>query len=322
MSAAPAPALTAAAPLRRRLGAYLAERFPPVNYGLLIVAYTSSNHFLARALTEPGRPMGYDWGGLAAALALLGFFFHLRVFDEHKDYADDCRHHPHRVLQRGLVTLGQLRVLAGVALTLEAAAAAAAGWPAAVALALAVGFSVLMLKEFFARRWLKRHFLAYATSHMLIMPLLSLMVFSFSTRRYPWQAPFWYWVYAFVGFFVSFNWEVSRKIRAPEDEIEGVDTYTRLFGTYGAAYLVLAIRVVDTALVALVGLHLGLAAWFYLALVALFALCLVGFGQYRFATSRRTAQRMETYAGLYILAFDAILAVALAARFGFATEIP
>ena len=79
-----------------------------------------------------------------------------------------------------------------------------------------------------------------------------------------------------MGFFVTFNWEVSRKIRAPEDEIEGADTYTRVFGTYGAAWVVLLIRVIDTGLVALVGWHLGLAPWFYVALVALFLVCLVG----------------------------------------------
>ena len=109
---------------------------------------------------------------------------------------------------------------------------------------------------------------------------------------------------------------VSRKIRAPEDEIEGVDTYTRVFGTYGAAWVVLLIRVIDTGLVALVGWHLGLAPWFYAALVALFLVCLVGFFDYRLHTSRKTAKRMELYAGIYIIAFDVILAAAIVARYG------
>lgn len=303
-------------PFARRFAAYLAERFPLLGYGVLIVAYYSSNQFLARVLTEPGRPVHYDASSLLGAAALFLFFFHLRVFDEHKDYADDLRHYPGRVLQRGLVTLGQLRVLGGAAIALEFVLAAVRGAPAVSALALAFGFSLLMLYEFFARDWLKRRFLVYAGSHLLVMPLLSLVVFSFATGRWPWQAPPWYWVYAWVGFFVTFNWEVSRKIRAPEDEIEGVDSYTRVFGTYGAAYLVLAIRVVDTALVALVGWHLGLSPWFYGALVALFAVCLIGFFRYRFDTSRRTAKQMETYAGVYVIAFDLILAVEIARRYG------
>jgi 4-hydroxybenzoate polyprenyltransferase len=246
----------------------------------------------------------------------LCLFFHLRVFDEHKDYADDCRYFPQRVLQRGLISLGALKILGGMAIVLEWLLGAWLGWATLVSILAAQAFSVLMLKEFFCRDWLRRHFLTYAMSHMLIMPLLALVVFSVATGRYLWEAPAWFWLYAFVGFFVSFNWEVSRKIRAPEQEIEGVETYTKVFGTYGAAYLVLAIRVVDTAMVALVGWHLGLAAWFYGVLVALYVVCLVGFFQYRWQTSPSTAKRMEFYAGMYIVAFDLTLAVAIAQQSG------
>ena len=309
-------ALTRQAPYPRRLAAYLAERFPVLGHGLLIVAYYSSNQFLARALTEPGRPMHYDVTSLLGAVTLFCFFFHLRVFDEHKDYAEDVVHHPDRVLQRGVITLGDLKILGGIAIAVEIGLAAVRGTSALTAWTIAFGFSLLMLEEFFARDWLKRHFLVYATTHMLLMPLLSLMVFSFATGRWPWEAPGWYLVYAWVGFFVTFNWEVSRKIRAPEDEREGVETYTRIFGTYGAAYIVLAIRVIDTALVILVGRHLGLPRWFDAALVALFLAMLIGFFQYRFQASRKTAKRMETYAGLYIIAFDLILAAAIGSMYG------
>lgn len=308
--------LTRLDPYPRRLSAYLAERFPVLGHGLLIVAYYSSNQFLARALTTPGRPMHYDLRSLLGAVTLFCFFFHLRVFDEHKDYEEDVIHHPDRVLQRGVITLGDLKILGGIAIALEIALSAVRGASALAAWGIAFAFSLLMLKEFFARDWLKRHFLIYATSHMLLMPLLSLMVFSFASGRWPWEAPGWYLVYAWVGFFVTFNWEVSRKIRAPEDEREGVETYTRIFGTYGAAYIVLAIRVIDTALVILVGRHLGLPRWFDAALVALFLVTLLGFFQFRFQTSRKTAKRMETWAGMYIIAFDLILAAAIGGKYG------
>jgi 4-hydroxybenzoate polyprenyltransferase len=308
--------LTREAPFPRRLSAYLGERFPLLGHGILIAAYYSSNQFLARVLTEPGRPMHYDLTSLLGALTLFCFFFHLRVFDEHKDYAEDLVHYPQRVLQSGVVTLRDLKILGGIAIAAEILLSALRGPFALAAWLAAFAFSLLMLKEFFAREWLKRHFLVYATSHLLVMPLLSLMVFSFATGRWPWEAPPWYWMYAWVGFFVTFNWEVSRKIRAPEDEIEGVDSYTRIFGTYGAAYVVLLIRVIDTALVALVGWHLGVSVWFYAALIALFLICLIGFFQYRFHTNRKTAKRMETYAGMYIIAFDLILAFEIARLYG------
>lgn len=308
---------TLASPFRRRFTAYLAERFPPLNYTLLIVCYFSSNQFLAQTLEQPGSAVHYSLSSLMGALAILAMFFHLRIFDDHKDYGKDCRFFPGRVLSRGLVTLRHLKVAGALAIGLELLMGWLRGPAALVSVLLALGFSLLMLREFFVREWLNRHFLLYAVTHMLIMPLLALVAYSFTTGKYPWQAPGWFWLYAFVGVFVTFNWEISRKIRAPEDEVAGLDSYSRVFGTYGAAYLVIIIRVVDTLLVSLVGLHLGLSPLFYAALAVLFLLCLVGLLQFRFRTSRATARRMESYAGMYIIAFDFILAVEIARAYPF-----
>lgn len=301
----------------RRFHAYLAERFPPLGYGVLIVCYYSSNQFLAQTLEDPGSAVHYSVSSLMGALTLLAMFFHLRVFDDHKDAERDLHFFPERVLSRGLVTLRHLKLAGAAAIGLELVLGAWRGPAALCAVLLALGYSLLMLKEFFVREWLNRHFLLYAVSHMLIMPLLALVAYGFTTGKYPWQAPGWFWLYAFVGVFVTFNWEISRKIRAPEDEVAGLDSYSRIFGTYGAAYLVILIRVVDTLLVSLVGWHLGLSPLFYGALGALFLLCLVGLLQFRFRTSRVTARRMESYAGIYIIAFDLILAVEIARAYPF-----
>jgi len=299
-----------------RLRAYLAERFPLLGHGALIFSFYSSNQFLAHALGRPNEPMRYDLNSLCGYLTILCFFLHLRVFDDHKDYAADCRHFPRRVLQRGVVTLHELKRLGGVAIVSEFILAAICGPAAVIAVLTVFVFSLLMLKEFFVADWLKQRFLVYASVHMLIMPLLAMVVYSFATGQLFWEAPRWYWLYSFVGFFVAFNWEVSRKIRAPEEEIDGVDSYTRLFGTYGAAYFVLLIRVIDTGLVTLVGLHLGLSAWFYVMLLILFIVCMIGFFQFRFQTSPTTAHRMEIYAGIYIFAFDLALAIELGRKYG------
>lgn len=317
-AAAPPQPVSRTDPYVTRLRAYMRERFPLFGHVLLIISYYSSNQFLAKVLTNPDEPMQYTARSLLGALTLLFFFFHLRVFDEHKDFDEDSRFHPQRVLQRGVITLGDLRVLAVLCIVAELGLAATAGAGALTGLAIAFGFSLLMLKEFFAAEWLKRHFLVYATSHMLLMPLLSLMVFSFATGRMPWQAPGIFWVYAFVGFFVTFNVEVSRKIRAPEDEIAGLDSYSKIFGTYGAAWLVLGLRVIDTTLVSIVGYAIGVSAWFYLAVVVLLLVTLGTFVRFRTNTNARSAKALERNAGLYLIAFDLILALELVRMQGFA----
>ncbi|MCA1732182.1 MAG: hypothetical protein LC732_01105, partial [Acidobacteria bacterium] len=125
-----------------------------------------------------------------------------------------------------------------------------------------------------------------------------------------------FWVYAVVGFFVTFNVEVSRKIRAPEQEVEGLETYSKIFGTYGAAWIVMGIRVIDTGLVAIVGFALGAHPWFYVALIALFVFSIGSFLRFRFRTTPRAAKMLEINAGVYLIAFDLILAAELIRMYG------
>ena len=56
--------------------------------------------------------------------------------------------------------------------------------------------------------------------------------------------------------------------------------------------------------------------WFYVVLIALFGVCMIGFLQYRFNVTPKTARRMETYAGMYVVAFDLLLVVELGRTYG------
>lgn len=312
--------LNADAPFWRRLYAYTQERFPLVGHGLLIVSYYSSNSLLGQALADPGARLHYDRGSLFGAITLFCLFFHLRVFDEHKDFATDQTHHPDRILQRGLVTLRQLALLGGIAIGLELLLALVwrpqGGFAPLVAVGVALAYSLLMLKEFFVGRWLQQHFLVYAISHMLIMPLLAMIPFGFATGEYLWDAPTWFWWYACVGFFVTLNWEVSRKIRAPGEEIEGVDTYSSRFGPRGAASVVVGIRLIDTAMVAAVGVHLGLSGWFFAAIIAMLAATLFSYVRFCRTLTSAAAKTLERVAGMYIIAFDLALAIELIRKYG------
>ena len=318
----PAASLTRESPFLLRLGAYLSERFPPLGHGLIVIAYYASNHSVASVLTDPSGSVRLGVGALMGAATILLFFFHLRVFDEHKDRADDDTYHAERVLQRGLVTLRDLRVIGGIGIALEFLFAAVSGPAALVSLAIAFAFSLLMLKEFFVGDWLKRHFIVYAVSHMLVMPLLAAVVLSFATGRYLWQAPVWFWVFAAFGFLAGLNFEVSRKMKAPDDEIDGVDSYTKILGTFTAAYAVLAMRVVDVGLAALVGLRLGLSPWFYVVLVLALAVCAASVLSFRVGLSPGTAKRMETYSVLLLLILNLSMAAAIAQEYGIAWGTP
>ncbi len=308
--------LTIDSPFITRLNAYLAERFPLHSHICMVIIYFLANQFLAQALGNPGKPLKIGWFTPVGMLFLFCMFFHLRVFDEHKDYSEDIVHYPQRVLSQGLITLTHLKILAAVAIATEIICAVLSGWAALVAVAVSIVFSWLMLHEFFVRRWLKAHFIIYAFAHMLIMPMLTATIFSFSMKRPFWEAPWLFWAYALADFFAFANWEISRKIRIPEDEIEGVESYSKHLGIYTAGYVAMALRVLNTILAWMVGVYLDLGTFYYAGLIVLFLICVAGFLRFRLHTTRKTSKGLEAYGGGYIILFYFILAVELYRIYG------
>ena len=303
--------LTLDSPFLVRLKAYMDERFPLFSHSSMVIIYFLANQFLAQVLGRPGEALQIGWFTPVGMLFLFCIFFHLRVFDEHKDYALDIVHYPDRVLSRGLITLTHLKLLGAAAIVIELVCALASGWAAVVAAGATLFFSWVMLHEFFVPDWLRAHFILYSIAHMLIMPLMTATIFSFTMQRPFWEAPWLFWAYAAADFFAFSNWEISRKIRMPEDEIEGVDSYSKHLGRFTAGYIAMALRVLNTILAWIVGVYLGLGWLYYGGLIALFLACLGGFLHFRLAPSRSTAKNLEAYGGAYIVLFYFVLAAEL-----------
>ena len=102
--------------LGARLWEYQGERFPIFKHGVLIAAFGASAVCLSALLREAVP----DWRAIVVAvLVLFGLFFQLRVADEHKDNEEDTKFRPERPVPRGLVTLGELRVVAFVVAAIQ-----------------------------------------------------------------------------------------------------------------------------------------------------------------------------------------------------------
>lgn len=285
--------------LPRRLWIYQAERFPLGKTALLIAVFSAagvsaSAHFAGRGL--PG------WPSFALAFAVtLGFFFHLRVFDEIKDAEDDAKYRPERPIPRGLIRLRTV-VMLGLLTVPMALAACWAIAPATLALLCATwAWMVLMGFEFFVPRWLKAHPLTYMASHMAIMPLIDLFVTGVEWRPHG-DAPPGLALFLALSFVNGCILEVGRKLWAPENERAGVDSYSALYGPRVAVTGWMACVVLALALLGGVGFATG-APWPTLALGTLAALAVLRIGLgYRAAPTAVNQQRMDTAAGLWVFA--------------------
>jgi len=168
-------------------------------------------------------------------IVILLVFFHLRVFDEHKDAEEDMEAHPERILSRGIVDLLFLRKAALIAILLQAGLSASLGGHAFAWWAACFGFSVLMFVEFGVGEWLRKHMMVYAISHNPITPLLALFAWASTGLAYPDHFS-WYLASTAAG---ALGFEIGRKIRLPQEEQEGVSTYSKAIGRPAAlAWLV------------------------------------------------------------------------------------
>jgi 4-hydroxybenzoate polyprenyltransferase len=215
--------------LLARLWIYQAERFPLAAHLPLIAAFAFC------AVAYSARLRADTWPDLSAVIVAFvtcsGFFMQLRIADEFKDAAEDARWRPYRPVPRGLVSLRELGWCFVVIALSQCALALLVFPPLLTVLAIAWIYLAAMSFEFGVGPWLKSRPLIYLFSHMLIMPIVD-----FYATACDWMpagsghgpgALVWFLAASFANGIVI---ELGRKIRSADQEEEGVETYSRLWG--------------------------------------------------------------------------------------------
>jgi hypothetical protein len=146
---------------------------------------------------------------------------------------------------------------------------------------------------------------------MIMMPAYGLYVFAVAAGRYPWAAPGVVLLYAWTGYGVGLAYELARKTRAPHDERPGLITYSSAIGPYPSAFGVLLALLLSGLISVLVGRLLNFGEWFHGVVGGLLLIVTGGVLHFRLRTTTATAARLQAYAGLFIFAFDWLLAAEL-----------
>ncbi len=212
---------------------YQKERFPLLAHGLLIAAFSGcavSFSSLLRGAAVPGWQMFFTAFGVCLLM-----FLQLRIADEFKDAEEDARWRPYRPVPRGLVTLGELRMLFVLVAVVQTGLVLALDVRLMIVLGIAWSYLALMSVEFFCRSWLKRHPIIYLLTHMGIMPLVDFFGTACEWLPRGSTAPTGLGWFLAASFFNGIFIEIGRKLRQPGDEEEGVETYSQLWGKTGGA---------------------------------------------------------------------------------------
>lgn len=212
---------------------YQKERFPVLAHGLLIAAFSFSGvsfSFLLR--TDSGFPPAVAF--LIAFATAFILFLQLRIADEFKDFDEDSRYRPYRPVPRGLVTLRELAVVGVIGGVIQLALALLFNPRLGILLLIVWTYLALMSREFFVRDWIKARPITYLWTHMLILPLVDFYATGCDWLAANVPCPDGLAWFLIVSFFNGVVLELGRKIRAPEDEEEGVETYSVLYGRRNA----------------------------------------------------------------------------------------
>ncbi|MFZ4686266.1 MAG: manganese transporter permease [Hyphomonadaceae bacterium] len=296
--------------LGARLWAYQAERFPLLKHGVLIAAFGASAVCLS-ALLRGGAP---NLMAIAVAvLVLFGFFFQLRVADEHKDNADDTKFRPERPVPRGLVKLAELRTAAIAVGVAQIALTLALDWRLIGPLLLVWAWMAVMTREFFVPAWLKKRPIIYMVSHMAIMPLIDL--YATACDWLPAGATLHERFALTLGAFLLLSLvngsviEIARKSWAPSSEREGVETYSRLWGAERSGIVVMSLVLAGLALSAFINVRsdAGVVVLAGLMFVTMFAAWTAI--DYAGTPAARQVKQMETGTAVFVLGNYLLLGV-------------
>jgi len=273
--------------LIRKLLGYCDQRFPIVPYSVLVLLFFGS----ALAVFQTDVVFDKTWLG---AIVMWLTFFHLRIFDEFKDFHQDRFTHPERLLSQGIVTLSILGRIGMAAIFLQGVIAAVISWPAFGCWSIAFVFSLLMRIEFGIGAWLEKRMLLYAITHNPIVAALGFFAWGCSGADWDWRY-LWYLGAISVG---SFAFEIGRKTNQPEEETSGVDSYSSVYGL-SRALIILKISVLVATIGAGVTLWLFGETMNYLIAEGILFLAVLSFIVLVKGTA--TAKKIELGATLFLL---------------------
>jgi 4-hydroxybenzoate polyprenyltransferase len=284
--------------LFRRLWIYQSERFPLVRTVPLMAVFSAASVNVSALFA--GRPLPGP-GAYATALALgLIIFFQMRAADEWKDREIDRRYRPERAVPRGLVSL---QLILGIAIGLVPVGLLLA-WvyqPALLLpLALVWGWLALMTAEFGVKDWLTARPVVYLVSHMAIMPLIDLLLTGVEWTSHD-GPPHQLWLFLALSLVNGCVLEIGRKTWAPENEREGVESYSDLWGAGRSVMVWLGFVALAGVLLARVGAETSTLVPVATVAALGFVACAAIAMRFRSNPTIRNEKLVDAAAGLWVL---------------------
>lgn len=205
---------------------YQKERFP-----LIILALVSCSGVIGASVILNAS------NGLTILLATVFtvvFLFHVRVIDEIRDFPHDSQFHPDRPIQKKIISIAQLKILRIIALVLFFGISIYFSWETFVLALVVFLYSSLAGRDFFMPH-IKKYFYLYNLLNMV--QLIGLQIVVYTMFNWDYHFSLIVILHLILVFLLSALLEIVRKIKLPEKETLGNDTYSAHLGYGGSLIL-------------------------------------------------------------------------------------
>jgi 4-hydroxybenzoate polyprenyltransferase len=283
------------------------ERFPFLRHVFLIVFYVAANALVG--LSSVSLNIIPTYKIILSALAALAIFFHLRIFDEIKDYKNDLVVHKDRPLARGLISVREAKIASLSLILLELCLAFFIGLAAFIAAICTVVYSLIMYKEFFVGDWLRPKMATYALAHTLVSCWMSVFIFSAVTGLNFWMIPKTYGLFVLVNWMIFNIFEFGRKTFGKEEEGDLVESYSKRLGPSRAAFNVVFMATVAMYAAYKLGNIFNLSFLCTISMYLLYGLTLLVAGLYAVHNDKSSGKMFRGICSVFILFYNVILAI-------------
>jgi 4-hydroxybenzoate polyprenyltransferase len=281
------------------------ERFPLLRHILLIIFYVSANALVALHSASFNSVVTYK--EVLCTIAVLFIFFHLRIFDEIKDYKNDLVVHKNRPLARGLIKVSEAKQVAAFLIISELCLSIVINEAAFIAALCTIIYSLIMYKEFFIGKWLRPKMATYALAHTLVSCWMSVFIFSAVTKSNFWEIPKIYGMFVLVNWMIFNIFEFGRKTFGKEEEEELVGSYSKRLGPVRAALNVVIMATVAMYVAYKLGNIFNLILWFTISMYLLYGLTLIAAGLYAVYNNNTSAKIFRGICSIFILFYNVII---------------
>lgn len=229
----------------KRLRIYFREMYPLIPRLFLGFLIFFEIYFLT-ILTNGKGAIEFSVGvpEIVGSITVFAFLLSLRIADDFKDYELDKRLFPERPLPSGRVTKKDLSIL----LTVVVVGTSVMNFiflNNTLFYLILFAYGLLMSLWFFQKYKIQSSLLLALVTHNPVQIILNLYVISYACKKY--GIPLLTLnnvLIALTLYFPGLIWEISRKIRAPEQETEYV-TYSKLFGYKKPVYFIIGVMFLD-----------------------------------------------------------------------------